>query len=45
MNYFIYFTSVLYLTKIDSLHPIRVIIMATSPQLLRSQDLDELLQA
>ena len=29
-------------TKIDSLHPIRVVIKATIPQLLRSQDLDHL---
>ena len=35
---------VLLSTKIDSLHPIRVIIKAISPQLLRSQDLDKLSQ-
>ena len=29
-------------TKIASLHPIRVIIKATSPQILCSQDLDQL---
>ena len=29
-------------TKIGSLHPIRVIIKATSPKLLRSQGLDQL---
>ena len=36
---------VLFLTKIDSLHHIRVIIKATSPQLQRLQDLDQLSQA
>ena len=30
------------LTKIDCLHPITVVPKATSPQLLRSQDLDQL---
>ena len=33
---------VLFLTKIDSLHHIRVIIKATSPQLQHLQDLDQL---
>ena len=36
---------VLFLTKIDSLHHIRVIIKATSRQLQRLQDLDQLSQA
>ena len=31
-------------TKIDSLHPIRVIINAASPQVLCSQDLNQLSQ-
>ena len=35
-------SKVLLLTKIASLHPIRVIIKATSPQILCSQDLDQL---
>ena len=34
-------SKVLLLTKIASLHPIRVIIKATSPQILCSQDLDQ----
>ena len=35
-------SKVLLSTKIASLHPIRVIIKATSPQILCSQDLDQL---
>ena len=35
-------SKVLLLTKISSLDPIRVIIKATSPQILSSQDLDQL---
>ena len=35
-------SKVLLSTKIASLQPIRVIIMATSPQILCSQDLDQL---